>query len=138
MVTKRLSAAGLFKYLFLPPGIIGLKSVNIRSDILATICDTLLRFAFSFENYVSFKFVLLQFLPYFFFLSIPSFPLSRFIQFHQTLARFSVKPSLNLFVFEDFNVYHKSRLTYFGGTDRPGEPCYNFVGCNLESTCQWW
>ena len=31
-----------------------------------------------------------------------------------------------MFVFEDFNVHHKDWLTYPGGTDRPGELCYNF------------
>ena len=31
-----------------------------------------------------------------------------------------------MFVFGDFNVHHKDRLTYSGGTDRPGELCYNF------------
>ena len=35
-------------------------------------------------------------------------------------------PSANAFVFRDFNVHHKDWLTYSGGTDRPGELCYNF------------
>ena len=30
-----------------------------------------------------------------------------------------------MFVFGDFNVHHKDWLTYSGGTDRPGELCYN-------------
>ena len=34
--------------------------------------------------------------------------------------------SANAFVFGGFNVNHKDWLTYFGGTDRPGELCYNF------------
>ena len=38
----------------------------------------------------------------------------------------SIIPSVNVFVFGDFNVHHKDWLTYFGGTDRPGELCYNF------------
>ena len=38
----------------------------------------------------------------------------------------SVNPSTNVFVFGDFNVHHKDCLTYSGGTDRPGELCYNF------------
>ena len=38
----------------------------------------------------------------------------------------SVNPSANVFVFGDFNVHHKDWLTYSGGTDRPGELCYNF------------
>ena len=31
-----------------------------------------------------------------------------------------------MFVFGDFNVYHKDWVTYSGGTDRPCELCYNF------------
>ena len=38
----------------------------------------------------------------------------------------SINPSANAFVFGDFNVHHKDWLTYSGGTDRPGELCYNF------------
>ena len=38
----------------------------------------------------------------------------------------SSNPSANVFVFGDFNVHHKDWLTYSGGTDRPGELCYNF------------
>ena len=37
-----------------------------------------------------------------------------------------INPSTNVFVFGDFNVHHKDWLTYSGGTDRPGELCYNF------------
>ena len=32
----------------------------------------------------------------------------------------------NLFVFGDFDVHHKDRLTYSGGTHRSGELCYSF------------
>ena len=35
-----------------------------------------------------------------------------------------------MFVFGDFNVHHKDWLTYSGGTDRPGELCYNFSASN--------
>ena len=38
----------------------------------------------------------------------------------------TINPSANVFVFEDFNVHHKDWLTYSGGTDIPGELCYNF------------
>ena len=31
-----------------------------------------------------------------------------------------------VFVFGDFNIHHKDWLTYYGGTDGPGELCYNF------------
>ena len=37
----------------------------------------------------------------------------------------SINPSANVFVFGDFNVHHKDWLTYFSGTDRPGEFCCN-------------
>ena len=39
----------------------------------------------------------------------------------------SINPSANVFVFGDFNVYHKDLFTYSGGTNRPGELCYNFA-----------
>ena len=38
----------------------------------------------------------------------------------------SINPSANMFFFGDFNIHHKDWLTYSGGTDRPGELCYNF------------
>ena len=38
----------------------------------------------------------------------------------------SINPLANVFVFGDFNIHHKDWLTYSGGTDRPGELCYNF------------
>ena len=37
-----------------------------------------------------------------------------------------INSSANVFVFRDFNVHHKDWLTYSGGTDQPGELCYNF------------
>ena len=38
----------------------------------------------------------------------------------------SINPSVNVFPLGDFNIHHKDRLTYSGGTDRPDELCYNF------------
>ena len=38
----------------------------------------------------------------------------------------SINRSANLLVFGDFNIHHKDWLTYSGGTDWPGELCYNF------------
>ena len=38
--------------------------------------------------------------------------------------------SANVFVFGDFNVHHKDRLTYSGRTDRSDELCYNFSVSN--------
>ena len=37
-----------------------------------------------------------------------------------------INRSADVFVFGNFNVHHKDWLTYSGGTDRPGELCYNF------------
>ena len=37
-----------------------------------------------------------------------------------------INTSANVLVFGDFNAHHTDCLTYFCGTDRPGEPCYNF------------
>ena len=42
----------------------------------------------------------------------------------------SSNTSANVFVFGDFNVHHKDWLTYSGGTDTPGELCYNFSVSN--------
>ena len=33
----------------------------------------------------------------------------------------SIKPSANVFIFQDFNIHHKDWLTYSSGTDRSGE-----------------
>ena len=41
-----------------------------------------------------------------------------------------INPSANVFVFGDFNVRHKDWLTYSGGTDQPGQLCYNFSVAN--------
>ena len=38
----------------------------------------------------------------------------------------SINLSVNVFVFQDFSVHYKGLLTYSGGTDKPGEFCYNF------------
>ena len=66
---------------------------------------------------------------YFFFLS-QSPSLSFCTVFYSILSNIDevllINPSANVFVFGDFNVHHKDWLTYSGGTDRPGELCYNF------------
>ena len=47
----------------------------------------------------------------------------------------SINPSANAFVFGDFNVHHKDRLTYSGGTDRSGELYFSFsISSNLTQT----
>ena len=42
----------------------------------------------------------------------------------------SINPSVNVFVFGDFNVHQKDCLTYSWRTDWPGELCYNFSVSN--------
>ena len=38
----------------------------------------------------------------------------------------SINSPANVFVFGNFNIYHKDWLNYSGETDRPGELCDNF------------
>ena len=42
----------------------------------------------------------------------------------------SINPSANVIVFADFNIHDKDWFTYCGGTDQPGELCYNFFTSN--------
>ena len=42
-----------------------------------------------------------------------------------------INPSAYVFVFGDFNVYHKDWLTYYGGTDQPDELCYFSIANDL-------
>ena len=42
----------------------------------------------------------------------------------------SINPSA-VFIFGDFNLHHKDWLIYSGGTERPGELCYNFSKMTL-------
>ena len=39
----------------------------------------------------------------------------------------SINPSANVFAFGDFNVHHGDWLTFYGGTEQPGELCYNSI-----------
>ena len=72
---------------------------------------------------------LLHSVPYFFFLYRS--PSSTWCTVFDSISSnidevLSINPSGNVFVFGDFNVHHKDWVTYSGGTDRPGELCYNF------------
>ena len=49
------------------------------------------------------------------------------ILFHLNIDEvLSINPAANVFVFGDFNVHDKDWVTYSGGTNPPGELCYNF------------
>ena len=81
------------------------------------------------DFYLCFRLALLHSLSYFFFLyRSPSSSLCTvFDSISSNIDEvLSINPSANVFVFGDFNVHHKDWLTYSGGTDRPGELCYNF------------
>ena len=81
------------------------------------------------DSYLCFRLALLRSVSYFFFLyRSPSSSLCTvFDSISSNIDEvLSINPSADVFVFGDFNVHHKDWLTYSGGTDRPGELCYNF------------
>ena len=81
------------------------------------------------DSYLRFRLALLHSMSYFIFLSRSPSP-SLCTVFNSISSDIdevlSKNPSASVFVFGDFNVHHKDWLTYSGGTDRPGELCYNF------------
>ena len=81
------------------------------------------------DSYLCFRLVLLHSVSYFVFLYRSPFSSSCTV-FDSISSNIdevlSINPSANVFVFGDFNVYRKDWLTYSGGTERPGELCYNF------------
>ena len=81
------------------------------------------------DSYLRFRLALLHSVSYYiFFYESPSSSLCTV--FDSILSNIgevlSTNPSANVFVFGDYNVHHEDWLTYSGGTDRPGELCYNF------------
>ena len=89
------------------------------------------------DSYLCFRLALLHSVSYFFFLyRSPSSALCTvFDSISSNIDEvLLINPSANVFVFGDFNVHHKDWLTYFGGTDRPGELYYNFsISNRLDS-----
>ena len=80
------------------------------------------------DSYLCFRLALLHSVSYFFFLyRSPSASLCTvFDSISSNIDEvLSISPSANVFVFGDLNVHHKDWLTYSGGTNRPGELCYN-------------
>ena len=76
-------------------------------------CGFLLMF---FISFTSFSVFLL------FFLSVTVFDSNS----SNTDEVFSINPSANVLFFGNFGIHHKDWLTFFDGTDRSSEPCYNF------------
>ena len=83
------------------------------------------------DSYLCFRLALLHSVSYFFFYRSPSLSLCKvFCSISSNTDQIlSINPSA-VFIFGDFNVYHKDWLTYSGGTDGPGEVCYNFSVSN--------
>ena len=86
----------------------------------------------SVDSYLCFRLALLHLVSYFFLSQSPS--LSLCTVFDSVSSNIDevllINPSLNVFFFGDFNGHHKDWFTYSGGTDRPGELCYNFCISN--------
>ena len=83
----------------------------------------------SVDSYLCFRLALLHSVSYLFFLyqSLSSFLCMVFYSISSNIDEFlSFNQSANVFLIGDFNVHHKDCPTYSGGTDRPGELCYNF------------
>ena len=81
------------------------------------------------DSYLCFRLALLHSVSYFFFLqqSLSSALCTVFDSISSNIDEvLSINPSANVFVFGDFNVDHEDWVTYSGGTDQPGELCYNF------------
>ena len=81
------------------------------------------------DSYLCFRLALLHLVSYFFFPC--QSPSSAFCMVFDSISSnidevLSLNPSANVFVFGDFNDYHKDWLTYSSGTDWPSELCYNF------------
>ena len=83
----------------------------------------------SVDSYLCFRLALLRSVSYFFFpYRSPSSALCTVFDFISSNIDevLLINPSANVFVFGDFHVHHRDWLTYSGGTDLPGEYCYNF------------
>ena len=81
------------------------------------------------DSYLRFQQALLHSVSYFFFLCrSPSSSLcTLFGSISSNIDEvLSINPSTNVFVFGDVNVHHKDWLAYSGGSNTPGELCYNF------------
>ena len=82
------------------------------------------------DSYLCFRLPLLHSVYYFFFLYWLPFSCLCMVfdsgSSHIEEVLSITNPSTNVFVFRDFNIHHKDWLPYSGGTDLPGELCYNF------------
>ena len=77
-----------------------------------------------FADSLCFQLALYYSASYFFFLYwVPSLSLCKFLMLFLGL---SINSYDNVFVFEDFDIHHKNKLTYWRWIDRPGELGWNW------------
>ena len=81
------------------------------------------------DPYLRFQLALLHSVSYSFFLhQSPSLLCTIFGSISSNINEvLSINLSASVFVFGDFNIYHKDWLTHSGGADRFSELCYNFL-----------
>ena len=76
------------------------------------------------DSFLCFQLALYYSASYFFFLYwVPSLSLCKFLMLFLGL---SINSYDNVFVFEDFDIHHKNKLTYWRLIDRPGELGWNW------------
>ena len=76
------------------------------------------------DSFLCFQLALYYSASYFFFLYwVPSLSLCKFLMLFLGL---SINSYDNVFVFEDFDIHHKNKLTYWHWIDRPGELGWNW------------
>ena len=76
------------------------------------------------DSFLCFQLALYYSASYFFFLCwVPSLSLCKFLMLFLGL---SINSYDNVFVFEDFDIHHKNKLTYWRWIDRPGELGWNW------------
>ena len=76
------------------------------------------------DSFLCFQLALYYSASYFFFLYwVPSLSLCKFLMLFLGL---SINSYDNVFVFEDFDIHHKNKLTYWRWIDRPGELGWNW------------
>ena len=106
----------------------GLSSFNLKGFYYSyawscSLCEGRISFS-SADSYLCFWLAVHHSVSYFFFLYWSPFPLyARFLILFCIDEVLLINPSVNMFVFGNFNAHYKDWLTYSGRIDRPGELC---------------
>ena len=113
----------------------GLSSVNMEGFSFSyawsrSLCEGRISFTWDVslekfaDSFLCFQLALYYSASYFFFLYwVPSLSLCKFLMLFLGL---SINSYDNVFVFEDFDIHHKNKLTYWRWIDRPGELGWNW------------